>query len=171
MLRHYRALGVDESVVHVHAETCESEERYAIERTVKHEGGVIGTVSVVPWQVSLNTMLYSRAKTRYPNDWFVVADQDEFQVYPDGLHDAIAYCDQHGYEFIEGAFVDRTTADGRLAAVHDNEPLWTQFPFGSMVSALRKLTQITLSFQRIRDLLCACRATSRSKRRSSRSLW
>lgn len=135
MLEHYRALGVDQLEVHVHATSCESKERHAIEEIVRTIGGVIASLSVVPWQVSLNTMLYSRSRSSHPDDWFIIADQDELHQYPDGLFEAIDYCDRNGYDFIEGAFVDRISSDGSLAAVRPGQDLWSQFPLGGMISA------------------------------------
>lgn len=65
----------------------------------------------------------------------MVADCDEFQAYPDGLRQALEYCDANRFEFVEGCLVDRLASDGRLSTVSSLSDLWTQFPLGGFISA------------------------------------
>jgi hypothetical protein len=81
-------------------------------------------------------MLYSRARTGQPDDWFIIADQDELQHYPDGIHCAIDYCNRHGYDYIEGCLIDRIASDGLLPSVAGDIALADQFPLAGIVSAV-----------------------------------
>jgi hypothetical protein len=70
---------------------------------------------------------------RYPDDWFVVADLDEFQVYDRPLADLVAWCDTHGYDYVEGCYLDRVAGDGSFPAVAPGS-LWDQFPLAGGIS-------------------------------------
>jgi hypothetical protein len=70
-----------------------------------------------------------------PNDWWVLADQDELHYYPDDLHSLLAYCDRNGYDAIMGAFVDRLSADGRFPAIDRSTSIWEQYPLGGIISS------------------------------------
>jgi hypothetical protein len=76
-----------------------------------------------------------RSMRRYPDDWWVLADQDELHLYPDSLPELLAFCDRRGYDHVQGTFVDRVSADGNFVAVDHTRPLWPQYPLGGIVSA------------------------------------
>lgn len=66
-----------------------------------------------------------------PNDWFVVADLDEFQLYPADLPTILAQCDRSGFDHIKGCFVDRIAADGSLPVFEPRGSIWDQYPIGA----------------------------------------
>lgn len=75
------------------------------------------------------TQIYNYTKSKYPNDWWVVADIDEFHLYPnDNLQDLINTCDEHGYDLVRGGFIDRIGPDGTFPELQSEIPLWEQFP-------------------------------------------
>ncbi|MFD8308511.1 hypothetical protein ACFV29_40275 [Streptomyces sp. NPDC059690] len=86
----------------------------------------------------------------WPDDWWIVADLDEFHVFDRPLADITAFCDAHDYDFLQGAFLDRVDADGRLTGPlpHGGTPLWRQYPLaGWLTLALLdgRPTKITLA--------------------------
>jgi hypothetical protein len=92
---------------------------------------VIAHERVGPWHEHVNSELFSLMRARYPADWFIVADQDELQLYPEPLADIIRFCTTRGYDYVEGCFLDRTTNDGTLCAV-DSSLIWKQFPLAGL---------------------------------------
>ena len=74
------------------------------------------------------TELYNQTKMRYPNDWWVVADIDEFHVYSKPLSEIIITCNRNGYELVRGGFIDRIGVDGEFVELDDNKYIWEQFP-------------------------------------------
>ena len=74
------------------------------------------------------TALYNYIKRTKPNDWWIVSDDDEFQVYSKVISDIIKICDESGYEFVTGGFVDRIGKNGTFAEIKEDSNLWELFP-------------------------------------------
>lgn len=75
------------------------------------------------------TQIYNYIKSKNPNDWWVVADIDEFHLYPnDDLKTLIQNCDEHGYSLVRGGFIDRIGPDGDFPELKSDTPIWGQFP-------------------------------------------
>jgi hypothetical protein len=80
------------------------------------------------------TELYNETKLLKPNDWWIVADDDEFQIYPKPIHELIEDCEEGGYKFITGAFLDRIGTNGRFPSINDDSDIWKEF---SLVGSFR----------------------------------
>jgi hypothetical protein len=52
-----------------------------------------------------------------PRDWVVSADVDELHEYPAPLEEIVAWCESEGHDIVQGPFIDRLPADGRLSEV------------------------------------------------------
>ena len=75
------------------------------------------------------TSLYNMFKLKYPNDWWVIADIDEFHLYPyDNLQTLIDECDLNGWDIVRGGFIDRIGRGGDFVEIEAETPLWEQFP-------------------------------------------
>ena len=75
------------------------------------------------------TMLYNFFTKRKPNDWWVIADIDEFHLYPnDNLEELISDCDNRGYDIVRGGFIDRIGRGGEFSELVDDTLIWEQFP-------------------------------------------
>lgn len=135
MLAHYRGLGVESFLVHVHASRRDDQVVRQVQEMTQDLGCGIASVTIGEWLHSTNRELYRQALETRPGDWFVIADQDELQVYPGDLGSILAHCDERGYEYIEGCFLDRVAADGSFPAVRREESIWRQFPLAGFVSA------------------------------------
>jgi hypothetical protein len=134
MLQHYRDQGIVSIHVNVHASEID-EQGIAETRQVANDNGATSVcTTVAPWSQNINPLLYRMARAERPNDWFVLADTDEFHAYPDSLDDMVNFCDQKGYDYIEGCFVDRLATDGKLRAIIPDSSLWAQFPLGAFLS-------------------------------------
>ena len=63
-----------------------------------------------------------------PNDWWIVSDDDEIQIYPKPIEEMIDECEVKGWEFITGGFLDRIGEDGSFPIV-DKTNIWEAFPY------------------------------------------
>ena len=74
------------------------------------------------------TEIYNTVKQTKPNDWWIVSDDDELQVYPEPIEDIIENCEIKGYEFVTGGFLDRIGIDGTFPKVTRETDLHRAFP-------------------------------------------
>lgn len=75
------------------------------------------------------TALYNFVKQTKPNDWWIVSDDDELQVYPYEISDIIKECEKHGYDFVTGGFLDRIGPDGIFPEVTRETDIHSAFPY------------------------------------------
>jgi hypothetical protein len=133
MLEHYRTLGVQSFLIHVHL-TAPSDPFLDEVRAVTSEFGVpIASVVVGKWQ-ELIVRVYAQSRNRYPNDWHILADQDEFHCYPCDLSELEEMCDKNEYDCVSGCWIDRIAADGGFPEIEQNRSVWEQFPIGAFLS-------------------------------------
>ena len=74
------------------------------------------------------TDIYNTVKQTKPNDWWIVADDDELQVYPDNIEIIIKDCERYGYDFVTGGFLDRIGIDGTFPEVTRETDIHKKFP-------------------------------------------
>jgi hypothetical protein len=74
------------------------------------------------------TEIYNSIKQTKPNDWWIVSDDDELQVYPEPIEDIIDKCERGGYDFVTGGFLDRIGIDGTFPIVGRDTNLHKTFP-------------------------------------------
>ena len=75
------------------------------------------------------TEFYNEIKLTEPNDWWVIADIDEFHLYPENsLNLLITDCDKNGWDIVRGGFIDRIGRGGEFSELVEDKPLWEQFP-------------------------------------------
>ena len=75
------------------------------------------------------TQSYNYIKKDYPDDWWVIADIDEFHLYPkDNLKQLISDCEKNNWDIIRGGFVDRIGPEGEFSELQPNESIWKQYP-------------------------------------------
>lgn len=75
------------------------------------------------------TSLYNFIKNSQANDWWVIADVDEFHLYPnDDLKQLVNDCDENGWDIVRGGFIDRIGPNGEFSELKNNENIFKQFP-------------------------------------------
>lgn len=74
------------------------------------------------------TDLYNQVKLDFPNEWWIVSDDDELQVYPYPIEDIVRDCEHKGYDFVTGGFLDRIGPDGTFPVVDRDTDLHKAFP-------------------------------------------
>jgi hypothetical protein len=78
------------------------------------------------WEIV--TALYNKTKMLHPNDWWVVADDDEFHKYSKDLYEIVSDCDENGWELVRGGFIDRIGENGTFPEIDNDEDIFEQFP-------------------------------------------
>ena len=76
------------------------------------------------------THIYNTVKLKHPNDWWIVSDDDELQVYPEPIEDIIKNCERNGYDFVTGGFLDRIGTDGTFPKVERGTDIHRAFALG-----------------------------------------
>jgi hypothetical protein len=74
------------------------------------------------------TSMYNEIKNQHPEDWWIVADDDEFHEYPESLEYIINDCEENGWDLVRGGFVDRIGPDGTFPWLQPEENIFKQFP-------------------------------------------
>jgi hypothetical protein len=131
MLEHYRSIGIESFFVNLHLSHEQDPVRELVEAITRDFGCGIASVTVGNWQLAQQE-LYLRPREQYPSDWFLLADQDELQVYPSAIEDVIRDCGR--WDYLRGCFVDRIARDGSFPGVQPPVQIWDQFPLGGMLT-------------------------------------
>lgn len=133
-ITHYRGLGVESFHIARHVESFDDPDFQRSREVVARHGFSFAAVHQGPWDEDLNAYLIRAQMRRHPNDWWVVADLDEFHVYDRPLTDVIAACEAGGYDYVKGALLDRVAADGSLPALKPDVSIWEQYPLAGLLT-------------------------------------
>lgn len=74
------------------------------------------------------TEIYNAIKSTKPDEWWIVSDDDELQVYPRPIRDIIEECDNRGFTFVTGGFIDRIGKNGTFPTITPDSDLLKAFP-------------------------------------------
>ena len=74
------------------------------------------------------TELYNKIKRTKAEEWWIVADDDELQVYPRDIRDIVEECEIKNYKFVTGGFIDRIGPKGTFPEVDRNTNIHKAFP-------------------------------------------
>ena len=75
------------------------------------------------------TQLYNFVKSKRKDSWYVIADIDEFHLYPnDDLRELIKDCEENNWDIVRGGFIDRIGRGGEFSELVNNVSIWEQFP-------------------------------------------
>lgn len=75
------------------------------------------------------TEIYNSIKASKPDDWWIVSDDDELQVYPRHVQDIVIECERYGYDFVTGGFLDRIGTNGTFPKVTRDTDIHKAFPY------------------------------------------
>lgn len=90
---------------------------------------IVKTIEDISFDWGKVTALYNLIKSKNPNDWWVIADIDEFHLYPnDDLKGLITNCNKYGWDLVRGGFIDRIGPDGIFSKLESNTNIFEQFP-------------------------------------------
>jgi hypothetical protein len=74
------------------------------------------------------TQLYNKIKYEYPNDWWIISDDDEFHSYSKPLYQILMDCETNGWNIVRGGFIDRIGENGLFSEIKEDENIFEQFP-------------------------------------------
>ena len=74
------------------------------------------------------TDLYNRLKRTKADEWWIVSDDDELQVYPYDVREVVEECNKKEYTFVTGGFIDRIGPNGTFPEVSRLTDVHTTFP-------------------------------------------
>jgi hypothetical protein len=94
-----------------------------------HNVNVVKTVYDRVFDWKRVTDLYNEVTNQNPYEWWVVADIDEFHIYPMNIKELTQKCDENGWDLVRGGFVDRIGDGGTFPPI-TNKPIWETFPLG-----------------------------------------
>ena len=127
MLKHYRPL-VDRIVVNYYVtreepgmnayESARKFQEYLKENGVEPDDFIVFSGKKYDWNKV--TDLYN-ATTRYSRDWWLIADCDEFQIWPKDPKEIIQECEKEGCTFVTGGFLDRIGEGGKFTEIKGPE--------------------------------------------------
>ncbi|WP_141693577.1 hypothetical protein [Streptomyces sp. PTY087I2] len=148
-LNHYTGLGVTDFHLVRQLDPAEDGSALAASEAVMAAAGLsFAQVVRSPWAEDLNPRLIRAQMESHPDDWWLLADLDEFHVYDRPLQDVVDHCESGGFDYVKGAVLDRVTLDGSLPELDPVTSLWDQFPLAGPLT-LRLLqarpTQVTLA--------------------------
>ncbi len=124
MLKHYKDM-VDKIYVAVYKQSNDDSILEQIEE-LGIEPYMVFTEEKYNW--NRVTEIYNAVKGTRPNDWWIVSDDDELQVYPEPIEDIIEKCERKGYDFVTGGFIDRIGIDGTFPEVTAETDIHRTFP-------------------------------------------
>jgi len=134
MLSHYRSSGISSLLVGIHAECLRSPVISEIESICEAHGATISAIYIGRWYQEVNPFLLRQMRHGSVDDWFVIADVDEFQVYPTNIPAFLDSVEQAGADYVEGCLVDRLAKDGAFPKLKPDQPVWEQFPLAGTIT-------------------------------------
>lgn len=134
LIRHYRAAGIESFLLIRQAESIDDPAYRRLEEHARDVGVEFFHSHIGPYGLDLHQRLIRHAMDEHPDDWYVVADSDEFHVYDRPLHELVELCEKGGYDYVSGCFLDRVAVDGTFPEIGE-ESLWEQYPLAGSVSA------------------------------------
>jgi len=128
MLNHYKDL-VDEMYVVVYEWEGSSTYNEVLKITKEFDKAkIVERVTKEKFNWEYVTQLYNETKMLFPNDWWIVSDDDEFHIYSKPLNEIISACERSGWELVRGGFIDRIGQTGDFPKINKKENIFEQFP-------------------------------------------
>lgn len=94
----------------------------------KEKAKIVKTVYDRVFDWNRVTDLYNEQIKKPGSSWYMIADVDEFHVYPEYPNYIVSDCDSRGWEVVRGGFVDRIGNDGEFSEIKEGVSIFDQFP-------------------------------------------
>ena len=128
MLQHYSPI-VDNFYVNIYA-------NYENDPIIEEATSICSELGIEPHKVWIEkpfnwdkvTEIYNETILLKPDDWWIVADDDELQVYSKPIQDIIDECEENGWEYVRGGFIDRIGEDGNFPKITKESDIWKEMP-------------------------------------------
>jgi len=129
-IKHYKSLYVDEINFVVYESDLHPNLRNQIEDITEGEKDVkiLDFIydRVFDWERVTNE--YNSFTKEEPDTWWIIADIDEFHLYPMQPRKITMDCEVNGWEIVRGGFIDRIGENGKFPRIKSEEDIFSQFP-------------------------------------------
>lgn len=117
------------------------DETYVIVYREKEDDGILESIlelGIKPYMVVTEPNyhwnriadIYNEVKKTKPDEWWIVANDDEFHAYPYGIRDIIKECEENNFTFVTGGILDRVGENGGLPDINIDTNIFETFPYG-----------------------------------------
>ena len=90
---------------------------------------IVKVIKNETYNVDKATLLYNFIKSQKPNDWWVIANVNEFHLYPhDNLRYMVDNCEENGYQLVRGGVIDRIRPDNQFPEITKDQSIFDQYP-------------------------------------------
>ena len=128
MLRHYQP-NVKNFFVNIYA-------NYEDDPIIEEATSICRELGIEPHKVWIEepfnwdkvTEIYNETISLKPDEWWIVADDDELQVYSKPIKEIVEECEENGWEFVRGGFIDRIGEDGDFPKITKESNVWKEMP-------------------------------------------
>ncbi|MAR20448.1 MAG: hypothetical protein CMD25_00050 [Flavobacteriales bacterium] len=128
MLRHYQP-NVKNFFVNIYA-------NYEDDPIIEEATSICRELGIEPHKVWIEepfnwdkvTEIYNETISLKPDEWWVVADDDELQVYSKPIEEIVEECEENGWEFVRGGFIDRIGEGGDFPKITKESNVWKEMP-------------------------------------------
>ena len=128
MLRHYKPI-VNDFFVIIYA-TWRNDP--IIEETIS----ILDEFNLKPYKIAIEepfnwhkvTEIYNEITSLKPDDWWIVTDDDELQLYSKPIEEIIDECEENNWEFVTGGFLDRIGENGEFPEITNDSNVWKDMP-------------------------------------------
>ena len=128
MLRHYKPI-VKNFFVNIYA-------NYKSDPIIEEITSICNELDIEPHKVwieeafnwNIVTQIYNETTSLKPNDWWIISDDDELQLYSKPIEEIIKECDKNNWEFVTGGFLDRIGENGEFPEITNDSNVWKEMP-------------------------------------------
>ena len=128
MLRHYQP-NVKNFFVNIYA-------NYEDDPIIEEATSICRELGIEPHKVWIEepfnwdkvTEIYNETISLKPDEWWIVADDDELQVYSKPIEEIVEECEENGWEFVRGGFIDRIGEGGDFPKITKESNVWKEMP-------------------------------------------
>jgi hypothetical protein len=128
MLRHYKPIVKDFFVI-IYA-------HHKDDPVIEEATLILDNLNLKPYKVVIEkpfhwervTQYYNETKQLKPDEWWIVADDDELQLYSKPISEIVDECEENDWEFVTGGFLDRIGENGTFPKITDDSDIWKEMP-------------------------------------------
>lgn len=137
MLRHYATNVAEIYVVNYYTINKSTEDSYYNIRKIAREfNAKIIDVREKIFNFILITEIYNKIKATKPDEWWIIADDDELQIYEKPIQEIIEDCEKNNWTFVRGGLIDKIGENGTFPDINEDDDLWNKFPLSAFFSEI-----------------------------------
>jgi hypothetical protein len=134
-VHHYRVLGIERFHLAFHfPQHVDVGRRHQLRAACAELGIVPAAMSSGPWHEHTNPRLRDFLRDHAGTGWHLLADSDEFHVYPAPLPEVLAEAKRSGTGTVGGLMLDRIAANGALNGWNPAQGLDAAYPLGGFLT-------------------------------------